>query len=261
MRRRLLRCGILIRPMTALGPHPDRLIGRRMSASAGCRHGRETSYTILFCPGALRRSRPMAQAGRNFTSPGSARLLVPSRYSGRSHPIPAASRSSCIQKHPSTLDSCARQRPPRHHMESRLSRSACTPLLRSSAASRRRGGVQWRPYRRATCCHSRTSRCHYRTGGTLSPASDLRSASLRNEWGPDSYGPNPIDPFRQGASYVDRILKGAKPGDLPAQFPTKYELVINLKHGGAVGLDVLVEAQAADKTTERDAYLRVTLAT
>jgi putative tryptophan/tyrosine transport system substrate-binding protein len=53
-----------------------------------------------------------------------------------------------------------------------------------------------------------------------------------------SYGPNPIDPFRQGASYVDRILKGAKPGDLPAQFPTKYELVVNLKTAKALGLEV-----------------------
>ena len=53
-----------------------------------------------------------------------------------------------------------------------------------------------------------------------------------------SYGPNPIDPFRQGASYVDRILKGAQPGDLPAQFPTKHELVVNLKTARALGLDV-----------------------
>jgi ABC-type uncharacterized transport system substrate-binding protein len=53
-----------------------------------------------------------------------------------------------------------------------------------------------------------------------------------------SYGPNPIDPFRQGASYVDRILKGAKPGDLPAQFPTKHELIVNLRTAKALALDV-----------------------
>jgi ABC-type uncharacterized transport system substrate-binding protein len=53
-----------------------------------------------------------------------------------------------------------------------------------------------------------------------------------------SYGPNPIEPFRQGASYVDRILKGASPGDLPAQLSTKYELVINLKTAKALGLEI-----------------------
>jgi putative tryptophan/tyrosine transport system substrate-binding protein len=53
-----------------------------------------------------------------------------------------------------------------------------------------------------------------------------------------SYGTNPIDPFRQGASYVDRILKGEKPADLPVQFPTKYELVINLKTAKGLGITV-----------------------
>jgi putative ABC transport system substrate-binding protein len=53
-----------------------------------------------------------------------------------------------------------------------------------------------------------------------------------------SYGTNPIDPFRQGPSYVDRILKGAKPADLPVQFPTKYELVVNLKTAKALGLTI-----------------------
>ena len=53
-----------------------------------------------------------------------------------------------------------------------------------------------------------------------------------------SYGTNAIEMFRQGASYVDRILKGAKPADLPAQFPTKYELVINLKTAKALDLTV-----------------------
>jgi ABC-type uncharacterized transport system substrate-binding protein len=53
-----------------------------------------------------------------------------------------------------------------------------------------------------------------------------------------SYGPNTIDPYRQAASYVDRILKGAKPADLPVQAPTKYELVINLKTAKSLDLTV-----------------------
>jgi len=53
-----------------------------------------------------------------------------------------------------------------------------------------------------------------------------------------SYGPNPVVPHRLAASYVDRILKGEKPADLPVQTPTKYETVLNLKTAKALGLQV-----------------------
>jgi putative ABC transport system substrate-binding protein len=53
-----------------------------------------------------------------------------------------------------------------------------------------------------------------------------------------SYGPDQVDVFRRAATYVDRILRGDKPGDLPVQFPTKFELVVNLKAAKAIGLTI-----------------------
>jgi len=53
-----------------------------------------------------------------------------------------------------------------------------------------------------------------------------------------SYGVDFVDLFRRSSTYVDRILRGEKPGDLPVQLPTKYEMVLNLKTAKAIGLTV-----------------------
>jgi putative ABC transport system substrate-binding protein len=69
------------------------------------------------------------------------------------------------------------------------------------------------------------------------PAVYANSEFVR-EGGLLSYGPDQIDNFRRAATYVDRILRGDKPGDLPVQFPTKFEMVVNRKTATALGLAI-----------------------
>ena len=66
-----------------------------------------------------------------------------------------------------------------------------------------------------------------------------------------SYGVDRVDTFRRAATYVDRILRGAKPAELPVQLPTKFEMVVNLKTAKALGLAVPLTLQAiADEVIE-----------
>jgi putative tryptophan/tyrosine transport system substrate-binding protein len=73
---------------------------------------------------------------------------------------------------------------------------------------------------------------HYRLPAVFGPRYYATSGGLV------AYGPDPISLFQQAPQYVDRILRGAKPSELPVQFPTKYELAVNLKTARSIGLDV-----------------------
>jgi putative ABC transport system substrate-binding protein len=91
--------------------------------------------------------------------------------------------------------------------------------------------------------------------GTLAVRHRLPSLSVTKQFaesgGPMSYSASFTDTYRRAASYVDRILKGAKPGDLPVEQPEKFELVINMKTAKALGLTIFQSLlQRADQVIE-----------
>jgi hypothetical protein len=95
-----------------------------------------------------------------------------------------------------------------------------------------------RPCRHAGWIHVGESRADPIGGGPKQGTSVYPLAYLAREGGLLSYGVDQVDLFRRAASYVDRILRGEKPGDLPVQFPTKFEMVVNRKTAKALGLAI-----------------------
>ena len=101
------------------------------------------------------------------------------------------------------------------------------------------------------CVGGASWRSDHHTGRPAQAARCLLRTAFVTRGGLTSYGPNIVDQYRLAAGYVDRILKGEKPADLPVQASIRYELVVNLKTAKVLGLAVpLILQQRADEVIE-----------
>jgi putative ABC transport system substrate-binding protein len=92
--------------------------------------------------------------------------------------------------------------------------------------------------RDAECVFGDLSGADHRASGSVEAASDLLQPVLRHGRGLCSYSPDMIDQYRRAAGYIDRILKGEKPADMPVQAPAKFEFVIHLRTARLIDLNV-----------------------